>query len=333
PGAPTSTAATLVVSTSFNSNWDSVTGATGYKLDVSTDLNFSTHLAGYNDLDVGNVTTYSVTGLNSNTTYYYRVEAYNNYGTGANSGVITVLTTPSAVVATSATSIQTTSFSSNWDALVGVSGYYLDVATDNGFTNYVVGDQNKDVGNVSTYNITGLIPGTNYYYRVRAYNGTGAGSNSNIISLITLPSAPLATNATTITTTSFDANWNASVGAEKYYLDVATDNGFISYVAGYQNKDVGNVTTLALTSLSSGTNYYYRVRAFNASGTSANSNTINLITLPAAPVASNATTITTSSFDANWNASVGAAKYYLDVATDNGFINYVAGYQNKDVGN
>ncbi|KAF0142682.1 MAG: outer membrane adhesin-like protein, partial [Stygiobacter sp.] len=209
PGAPTSTAATLVVSASFSSNWNAVTGATGYKLDVSTVPNFASYVAGFDDLDVGNVTTYSVAGLSSNTTYYYRVEAYNNYGTGANSGVITVLTTPSAVVATSATTIQTTSFTSNWDALVGVSGYYLDVATDNGFTSYVVGYQNKDVGNVTTHNVTGLLPGINYYYRVRAYNGSGAGNNSNVISLITLPSAPVATNATTITTNSFDANWNA----------------------------------------------------------------------------------------------------------------------------
>src|SRR3989339_565108 len=333
PGAPTSTAATLVVSTSFSANWNAVTGATGYKLDVSTVSNFASYVAGFDDLDVGNVTTYSVTGLSSNTTYYYRVEAYNNYGTGENSGVITVLTTPSAVVATSATTIQTTSFTSNWDALVGVSGYYLDVATDNGFTSYVVGYQNKDVGNVTTHNVVGLLPGINYYYRVRAYNGSGTGNNSNVISLITLPSAPVATNATTITTNSFDANWNASVGAVKYYLDIATDNGYTSYVAGYQNRDVGNVSTFNINGLIAGTNYYYRVRAFNVSGTSSNSNVINLITMPIAPVATNATTITTSSFDANWNTSVGSAKYYLDVATDIGFTSYVAGYQNKDVGN
>src|SRR3989339_385981 len=333
PTIPVAIAATTITASSFNANWNASVGAAKYFIDVATDNGFTSYVVGFDDLDVGNVTTYSVTGLSSNTTYYYRVEAYNNYGTGENSGVITVLTTPSAVVATSATTIQTTSFTSNWDALVGVSGYYLDVATDNGFTSYVVGYQNKDVGNVTTHNVVGLLPGINYYYRVRAYNGSGTGNNSNVISLITLPSAPVATNATTITTNSFDANWNASVGAEKYYLDVATDNGFTSYVAGYQNKDVGNVTTNNINGLTSGTNYYYRVRAFNVSGTSSNSNVINLITMPIAPVATNATTITTSSFDANWNTSVGSAKYYLDVATDIGFTSYVAGYQNKDVGN
>ena len=37
------------------------------------------------------------------------------------------------------------------------------------------------------------------------------------------------------------ANWEASNGADGYKLDVATDIAFTSFVAGYQNKDVGNV--------------------------------------------------------------------------------------------
>ncbi len=53
PSAPTANAATSVTSSSFTANWSSVSGATGYRLDVSTSSTFSGFLSGYQNLDVG----------------------------------------------------------------------------------------------------------------------------------------------------------------------------------------------------------------------------------------------------------------------------------------
>ena len=61
--------------------------ATGYYLDVSSTSGFTGFVPGYNGLDVGNVTTFDAVGLDTGTTYYVRVRAYNANGAGANSGV------------------------------------------------------------------------------------------------------------------------------------------------------------------------------------------------------------------------------------------------------
>src|SRR5207245_5982515 len=101
--------ATYVASYSFTANWSSVNGATVYRLDVSTSSSFSTYVPGYQNLNVGNVTSRSVTGLNPSTAYYFRVRAYNGGGTSGNSNVVSVTplsaTGAPVAVANAATSI------------------------------------------------------------------------------------------------------------------------------------------------------------------------------------------------------------------------------------
>jgi hypothetical protein len=69
----------------FLAKWERVSGATGYRLDVSTSPSFDTFVGNYRDVDVGDTTTQVVTGLNLGTDYYYRVRPYDSAATGANS--------------------------------------------------------------------------------------------------------------------------------------------------------------------------------------------------------------------------------------------------------
>lgn len=86
--APVAAAATSFTNQSFLASWSAVTGATGYLLDISLASDFSSFVSGFNNLNVGNVTTYSVTGLTSNTIYYYRLRAYNTSGNSVYSNTI-----------------------------------------------------------------------------------------------------------------------------------------------------------------------------------------------------------------------------------------------------
>ena len=343
PNVPTALAASIINCTSFSANWGSVSGNPDYYLDVFTDTISMIFLNGYNNVNAGTGNTYSVTGLSASITYFYRVRA-SSCLPGGNSNFITVSTVasspPPAPVANTASNSSCLSFTANWETSVGASLYYIDVATDAGFTSMVPGFNNLNVGNLTTYTITGLSGGTNYYYRVRAAF-CGISGNSNLITAITpasnLPSVPSSSPGTDITCSTFSANWGISSNATTYYLDVATDIAFTSFVPGYYNLNTGNIITYAISGLSAGTNYYYRVRAEGACGTSGNSNDITVQTTasstPAAPITSAASVITCSSFLANWAVSPGATAYYLDVATDNLFSNLVSNYANINVGN
>jgi uncharacterized protein (TIGR02145 family) len=90
--APVATAGSGAALTQIHANWNTVTGATSYTLDVSTASDFSSFVTGYNNLSVGNVLTYTISGLTNSTPYYYRVRAISVCGVSGNSNTITYAT-------------------------------------------------------------------------------------------------------------------------------------------------------------------------------------------------------------------------------------------------
>ena len=90
--APVATTATAITYTGFTANWNGVTGAEGYRLDVSTSSAFSSYVIGYQNKDMGTAVSGAVSGLSPATSYYYRVRAINASGTGDNSNTVEAVT-------------------------------------------------------------------------------------------------------------------------------------------------------------------------------------------------------------------------------------------------
>jgi len=102
-----------------------------------------------------------------------------------------VLPPPGAPNVSEAVGISTSGFVANWGTASGATKYYLDVATDSGFTAYVAGFENLDVLTAVSKSVTGAFTaGQSIFYRVRASNSNGTSVNSATQEVV-ITSAPV----------------------------------------------------------------------------------------------------------------------------------------------
>src|SRR5262245_24637370 len=118
------------------------------------------------------------------------------------------------------------------------------------------------------------LPGQNHSSGLSPAFEAGVATHQTSIELQTAPGFPSATEipaqreveTPAPTRSTFMASWPSVNGALGYMLDVSTSSSFSSYVDGYHDVDVGNVTARVVAGLNRGTTYYYRVRAYAATG-------------------------------------------------------------------
>ncbi|MFZ4797881.1 MAG: cadherin-like beta sandwich domain-containing protein [Bacteroidia bacterium] len=113
------------------------------------------------------------------------------------------------------------------------------------------------------------------------------GSSSNWVESYAI-AIPTATAATSITTTGFTANWTAPTRGtvdNGYRVEVSTFASFATQIAG-SPFTVNSGTSQAITGLSSGTTYYYRVAADKTSVTGQGGYSATIVANTSMPVAS-----------------------------------------------
>jgi hypothetical protein len=230
-------------------------------------------------------------------------------------------TAPSGLTATAASSSQ---INLTWtNNASNQTGFQIDQATSSDFaqnlTTVTVG------ANATTYAAMGLSAGATFYYRVRAVNANGVSADTTTASATTqgtVPTAPSGLTATAAASSEIDLSWTNNANNQTgFQIDQATSADFTQNLT---TVSVGaNATTYAATGLSSGITYYYRVRAVNAAGDSANTATASAttqVTVPAAPSGLTATTISTSQINLSWtNNANNQTGFQIDQATSSDF--------------
>ena len=279
PRLPTALTATAASSSQINLSWtDNANDETGFDLESSTD---GTNFAKITDLGA-NTTTYSHTGLNASTKYYYRIRAKNSAGSSPYSNVadattqappVTIPQPPSALAASAVSSNQINLI---WtDNAKDETGFEVERSADG--TNFT---KIADVAaNATSYSNTGLNSSAKYYYRIRAKNSAGSSAYSNIADATTAlgaPSTPTGLNAELADYDQARLTWPGQPGTVANVIierSTSPTTGFTQIT-----QQPGGTTTYVDLGLNEQTTYYYRIQSKNAAGVSGYSNVVSVTT-------------------------------------------------------
>lgn len=250
PGKPQAEATTISTS-EIKVNWNPVSNAEGYYIYRSIDdVNFN--IIGY----VRN-TEYTDTGLNADTTYYYKISAYGsgNEGMWSDSAWATTYK-PIGAPRLTAEALNMTAIELRWNAVDNADGYIIYRSDTMMGTYSQIGETDQ-----TEYDNTDLSYSTTYYYKIEAFNGSSTGL-SNIVSATTMSPVEIPVlTAAAINTSSIHLTWNDINGAFDYdlYRSLMEDGVYEKI----DTIDAAGSAEYTDTDLDPSTTYYYKVDAYN----------------------------------------------------------------------
>lgn len=308
PSAPAPTTLnvyTLKTSYGLYLTWQPVPGCSGYRIQRSTQRN-----TGFTDLlhiEGSTNTEYydRFTSEDAGVTYYYRVASYmeavgqRTYSANTSVRSAIILAPMPKNVKTSANSATTITLS--WDAVADADGYQIYQSNaENGTYRSI----RRVSGAQTSLQISELTVGTDYFFKVRAYNEKGA------VTVLGTPSTAVYGAPTFLAPTglsgiaypkSVKLSWNAVSGASGYKLYISWDNGVNYNEIGYTT-----ARTFTATGLECGRTYLFKVAAYKNVG---NGRIVGIASAPISkktgltvPTGAKAVSVNSGKVTVSWNA-------------------------------
>lgn len=275
------------VALNFSFQWENLTTASSYTLQVSTNSNFSNLVVNTSGIS-GNSHSALSYGLSGEQTYYWRVAGVNPGGQGEFSNPFSFTTGyPSTPVITSPVHLANgvaLKPTITWTGATMIDSILFQISE--GGTAFdpakiVVSEMAKGVS--GSYTITKTLKEyTTHYVRAKAYNSYGESVYSGVVQFKTLMLPPStkpeisspANNATNVALP-VTVNWTTAQGASTYMVQLAENTEF---TVGLMQVEIFSGTTHTYSSLASGKKYYLRVAGKNLGGLGEWSTVVNFTT-------------------------------------------------------
>lgn len=261
--------------------------------------------------------TATISGLLSDTTYYFRTRAVNALGESESSAVVSRSTIAAPPMVPQGVKVETLDDSTlvvSWDASEKAAQYTIEQILGNTVTRLTTTE--------TSYTFNSLLPNTAYQFRVSASNGTGSSAYSESVSAKTdwaLPVTPtLSVSSTELNTVTLLLGFSSMNGnSETYTLEQATTLEGPWTAFSQTEVPSAGAASATITGLQDGTTYYFRACTSNPRGDSSYSDVVSATTKlasPQAPTGLNAW-IGSSRVYLSWNSSAKASYYtvqYMD---------------------
>ena len=306
--APTRLTATAVSYARIDLAWrDNSGNETGFRVQRRTGDSADWEEVATTESDA---TAFSDLGLQPETRYRYRVQAFNDTDSSPFSNQVEATTPPPAVPAPTgltATAVSYARIDLAWrDNSGNETGFRVQRRTGDSADWEEVATTESDA---TAFSDLGLQPETRYVYRLQAFNDTDSSPFSNQVEATTPPPAvpaPTGLTATAVSYAQIDLAWRDNSGNETGFR-VQRRTGDSADWEEVGTTEAG-ATAFSDLGLQPETRYRYRVQAFNDTGSSPFSNQVEATTPPPAvpaPTGLTATPVSYAQIDLAWRDNSG----------------------------